>query len=205
MHINTKPLEFHAKHGLMSDPREYAAMFSDLPEDVPSLCKIVQGLLINVGWAGSYGVTILPEREMEPSIRMVSDKLERIQQLDKRPLVEARPPERRLISICRDFALLLTALLRHKGIPARARFGFATYFFPPDVEDVYGDHVITEYWHEAEQRWVLVDPQLDELQCEAVQIDFDPCDIPRDLFLTGDVAWQCCQNGEADPNRVVSV
>ena len=130
MHINTKPLEFHAKHGLMSDPREYAAMFSDLPEDVPSLCKIVQGLLINVGWAGSYGVTIPLEREMEPSIRMVSDKLERIQQLDKRPLVEARPPERRLISICRDFALLLTALLRHQGIPARAPFWVCDLLLP---------------------------------------------------------------------------
>ena len=48
------------------------------------------------GGQAVMGVTIPPEREMEPSIRMVSDKLERIQQLDKRPLVEARPPERRI-------------------------------------------------------------------------------------------------------------
>ena len=65
----------------------------------------------------------------------------------------------------------------------------------------YGDHVITEYWHEADQRWVLVDPQLDELQCEAIQASFDPCDIPSEQFLTGGMAWQRCQNGEADPNR----
>jgi hypothetical protein len=96
---------------------------------------------------------------------------------------------------------LLTALLQHKGIPARTRFGFATYFFSPDGDPTYADHVITEYWHAGDQRWVLVDPQLDELQCNAIRAPFDPCNIPRDLFLTGGTAWQRCQNGEADPNR----
>jgi hypothetical protein len=201
MHTNTKPLEFYAGHGLMSDPREHVDMFSDLPDDLPGLCKIVQGLLIHEGWASSYGVSIPPERKLEPSIRMISEKLERIQQLGDRPLVEARPPKRRLVSICRDFALLLSALLRHNGVAARVRFGFATYFNPPGVEDEYADHVITEYWHAGDQRWVLVDPQLDELQLGTIQMDLDPYDITRDLFLSGDIAWQYCQNGKADPQN----
>ncbi|MCA2211786.1 transglutaminase-like domain-containing protein [Wangella sp. NEAU-J3] len=33
-------------------------------------------------------------------------------------------------STCRHFAVLACALLRHRGIPARARCGFATYFQP---------------------------------------------------------------------------
>jgi hypothetical protein len=201
MQTNTNPLAFYATHGLMTDPREHTALLSGLPDELSSLCKIVQGLLIHDGWAGSYGVSIPPDRAGEPSIRMVADKLVRIQELDERPLTLSRPPEKRMISICRDFAVLLTALLRHKGIPARTRFGFATYFFPPDGEQAFADHVITEYWHKADQKWVLVDPQLDELQCEAIQATFDPCDIPRDLFLTGGMAWQRCQNGEADPKR----
>ena len=89
-------------------------------------------------------------------------------------------------------------MLRQNGIPARVRYGFATYFFPPDTVG-YGDHVVTEYWNSQEQRWVLVDAQLDELQCEAVRISFDPCDVPRDVYLTADVAWQRCRNKEADP------
>ena len=201
MHIKNKPLDFYATHGLMSDPREHDAFFSELPDELPALCEIVQGLLIHEGWAGQYGISIPSERSMEPSIRMVSDKLARLHQLDDRALMEARPPELRLVSICRDFALLLTAFLRHNGVPARVRYGFATYFNPPDVEDVYADHVVTEYWHAVDQRWVLVDSQLDELQCEAIQISFDPCDIPRELFLTGDVAWQRCQQRKVDPTR----
>ena len=42
---------------------------------------------------------------------------------------------------------------------------------------------------------------MDELQCDPVQISFDPYDVPRDVFLTGDVAWQRCQNGEVDPEK----
>jgi len=201
MVTNTNPLEFYSQHGVMSDPRKYSPWFTDLPDEIPALCKVVQGLLIHEGWAGQYGVSMSEDRTLESGIRMVAEKMDRILQLDKRPLVEPRHPSKRLFSICRDFALLLTTLLRQKGIPARARFGFATYFFPPDADVGFGDHVITEYWHAQDRRWVLVDAQLDALQREAVQISFDPCNVPRDVFLTADVAWQRCQNEGADPKK----
>jgi hypothetical protein len=200
MNVNLNSLEFYANHGLMSNPGEHAAMFSDLPDEVPALCKVVQGLLIHESWAGAYGASMPENRNQESSIRMVSKKMDRILELNHRPLIEPRPAGQRLFSICRDFALLLTAMLRQKRIAARVRYGFATYFFPPGVVG-YGDHVITEYWHAQEQRWVLVDAQLDELQCEAVRISFDPCDVPRDVYLTADVAWQRCRNKEADPKN----
>jgi len=200
MNANFNFLEFYTKHGLMSNPGEHASMFSNLPDEIPALCKVVQGLLIHEGWAGAYGVSMSEERNLESSIRMVSKKMDRILELDDRPLIEPRPAGQRLFSICRDFALLLTTILRQKGIPARVRYGFATYFFPPNVVG-YGDHVVTEYWHAQEQRWVLVDAQLDELQSEAVHISFDPCDVPRDVYLTADVAWQRCQNKQADPKN----
>lgn len=201
MYTNTNPLDFYRKQGVMSDPRRHSSLFSNLPDDIPALCKVVQGLLVHEGWAGQYGVSMSEERTLESSIRMVSKKVDHILELNNQPLIEPRPAQQRLFSICRDFALLLTTMLRYKGIPARVRFGFANYFFPPNSDSGYGDHVITEYWNAQDQRWVLVDAQLDELQCEAVQISFDPCDVPRDVFLTGDIAWQRCQNEGADPKK----
>jgi hypothetical protein len=185
----------------MTDPRSGGSLFSDLPDDIPVLCEVVQGLLIHEGWAGQYGVDMPEDRTLESSIRSVSSKLKRIRELDDTPLVETRPVKNRLFSVCRDFALLLIAMLRHKGIPARVRFGFANYFGPPNTSEEYTDHVIAEYWNEQDQKWVLVDPQLDELQCNAIGATFDPCNIPRNIFITGDVAWQRCQNGGADPNQ----
>ncbi|MET9525897.1 transglutaminase domain-containing protein [Streptomyces coeruleorubidus] len=51
---------------------------------------------------------------------------------------------------CRHFATLACAILRARGVAARARCGFGTYF----VEGRGLDHWITEYWHTAEARWV---------------------------------------------------
>ncbi len=90
---------------------------------------------------------------------------------------------------------MLTAILRHHGIPARARCGFAGYFIPNHYED----HWVCEYWDAARCRWVLVDAQLDELQCGKLSVRFDPTDVPRDQFLVGGRAWQLCRRGQADP------
>jgi hypothetical protein len=86
-------------------------------------------------------------------------------------------------------------MLRHQGVPARARCGFGAYFLPGKFED----HWVAEYWDGAELRWKLVDAQLDARQREVLRLDFDPCDVPRDKFVVAGKAWQVCRAGEADP------
>lgn len=44
------------------------------------------------------------------------------------PLTQPREPGDRFVGVCRDFALLLCSFLRHAGVPARLRSGFADYF-----------------------------------------------------------------------------
>jgi hypothetical protein len=93
--------------------------------------------------------------------------------------------------------MLLCAILRHQGVPARARCGFGAYFRP----GAYEDHWVCEYWRVEERRWVMVDAQLDEMQRSVLEIDFDPCDLPPGRFVTGGEAWQRCRSGQADPDR----
>lgn len=186
----------YASHGLITEPGDQTALFQALPTDIPALCRIVQGLMIHVFWANQYGVQLTPEREAEVQLRYVPRQLERLLELDARPLTVARPPDRRLVGNCRDFTVMLTSILRSHGIPARARCGFARYFAP----DFYVDHWVCEVWSAAEQRWILVDAQLDELQAAKLSLTFDPLDVPRDQFITGGKAWQMCRNGDADPD-----
>lgn len=47
----------------------------------------------------------------------------------------------------------------------------------------------------------MVDAQLDEVQQEALHIDFDPSDVPQDRFLPGGKAWQLCRSGQANPEH----
>ena len=180
----------------MTDPGERAYLFDDLPTGLPALCQVAQGLLLHVFWAERYGVVLSDERKQEVEIRPVSDKLTLIQELDDRPLTAERALEKKLVGNCRDFSVLLCAMLRHQGVPARARCGFGAYFTPGKYED----HWVCEYWKEDEGRWVLVDAQLDALQRQVLGVPFDPCDVPRDQFLVGGKAWRMCRAGRADPD-----
>jgi hypothetical protein len=192
----TDLLMYYAAPGPMTDAGEYAPLFDGLPADIPSLVEVVQGLLIHIFWAERYGVTLSEERKQEVQIRATAPKLARILVLDDRPLTEERPLEKRLVGNCRDFSVMMGAMLRHQGVPARARCGFGTYFVP----DHYEDHWMVEYWNADESRWVAVDAQLDGFQQEALNIQFDPLDMPPGQFVTGDEAWQMCRAGEADPD-----
>jgi hypothetical protein len=187
---------FFTSQGRISQPGMYAHLFDNLPTGIADLGKIVQGTTVHIFWAERYGLKLTPERETEVQLRTMENRLARTLELDPRPLTEARPLDKKLVGNCRDHTLLLVAILRHQGVPARARCGFGAYFLPNHYED----HWVAEYWNQAEGRWVLVDAQLDEFQCNAMNIPFDPLDVPRDQFIVGGLAWQMCRSGTADPD-----
>jgi hypothetical protein len=179
----------------MTSAGGYRPLFKGLPREIADLAGVVQGLLLHEHWAPAYGVTLSDERRSGSQIRPVEQMIERLLALDDRPLAAARQVETRLVGNCRHFSVLLVAMLRAQGIPARARCGFGAYFTPGS----FVDHWVCEYWHAAQARWILVDAQLDRLQRETLHPDFDPCDVPRDRFVIAGDAWASCRAGEADP------
>ncbi|MGC9358022.1 MAG: transglutaminase domain-containing protein [Anaerolineae bacterium] len=190
-------LEYYATPGPMTDPGPHAVLFDGLPTEIPALVEAIQGFMFHIFWAEAYGLEVTEERKEELELRRVDLQLARLLELDDRPLTEARPYEQKLVSNCRDFSVMMTAILRHKGIPARARCGFGTYFLPGHFED----HWTCEVWNAEEERWTLVDAQLDELMLEELPVDFDPLDVPRDRFIVGGQAWQWCRSGKEDPEK----
>ena len=190
-------LTYYTQHGRMSDPGTYVSLYENLPTSISELVKLVQGITIHVFWAERYGFKIPPERMDELQLRSVERRLARTIELDPRPFNEPRSIDKKLLGNCRDHSLLLTSLLRHQGVPARARCGFGAYFMPNHFED----HWVTEYWNQELSRWIFVDAQLDELQCNVMKIPFDTLDVPRDQFIVGGKAWQMCRSGEQDPDK----
>ncbi len=187
---------FFTTSGKITAPGAHTALFDPLPREIKSLTKIVQSLMIHVFWIERYGIVLPEERKAEVQLRSAEKMLARILELDPRPLIEPRALDKKLVGNCRDHSVLLTAILRHQGVPARARCGFGNYFEP----DRHVDHWAVEYWNAEQGRWILVDSQLDELQCTKLSIPFDPLDVPRDQFLVGGRAWQLCRAGQADPD-----
>ena len=179
----------------LSDAGIWALQFAALPDDVAGLAKVLQGLLIHEHMPDVYGVTLSDRQRPEPHVRSAEAILERIAVHDPRPLSQARPPGERFAGCCRHYTLLLVAMLRTKGIAARARCGFGAYF----AKGRFVDHWVTEYFDGAQQRWCLADAQIDDRQRALFGIDFDTLDVPREQFLVAGDAWRLCRDGKADP------
>jgi hypothetical protein len=198
MQVYDQPrLQFYAQPATMTSPGRYAPLLGGLPRDIPGLAAVAQGLLIHEHIAPAYGVTLSDEERASVHVRPVERLLELIVARDDRPLDVARAPQARLPGNCRHFTVLMVAMLRAQGTPARARCGFGGYFH----ETMFEDHWVCEYWHAGQQRWRLVDAQIDAVQLGWFDIDFDLTDVPRDQFLIGGDAWARYRSGAADPGK----
>jgi hypothetical protein len=189
-------LSFYSQPAAMTSAGRHTAALRALPGDPASLAAVAQGLLIHEFIAGEYGVTLSEQERVSVHTRPVQGLLDQVLARDGRPLDVAREPATRLPANCRHFTVLLVTMLRAHGVPARARCGFGGYFFAGRYED----HWAGEYWDAVQQRWILLDAQIDDLQRKLFQIDFDVTDVPRDEFVIAGDAWARFRSGAADPD-----
>lgn len=181
----------------LTDLTAVRSAVSALPRELEALVKVVEGLIVHSYWRERYALPRDPAREGELQLRRADATLARALAINPAPLSEARAPEQRVLGVCRHFSVLLAACLRAQGQPARARCGFASYFEPQR----WVDHWVCEVWDEMAAAWRMVDAQLDVVQRTALNIDFDPLDVPRTRFLVAGEAWTRCRAGELDPQR----
>ena len=192
----TEALAWYADQSPISDPGEMARHLGDLPHDLAGLRRVARGLVLHYR-ADNPSANGVPENRLtEVDSRYAETMLQRLFELDGRPLTRARPPQSRLLGCCRDFTVLYLTFTRQLGVPARARVGFATYFIP----GLNLDHEVAEVWDAGQGRWRLVDPELGDDHADPTDGSLvDPQDVPRDRFLVAGSAWQACRAGQADP------
>lgn len=188
---------FYSTQSAFSDPGDRASRFDGLATDPADLATIARGLMIHRLEGGVFGFDIPVDRlHNDAETRYVDDILRIVVDRDPAPLDRPRAPGDRFVGVCRDFALLHCSLLRHAGVPARVRYGFADYF---GSAGFHADHMVTEFWDDT-HGWRLADAQLaDPVVTAAHGIDFDPMDVPRDRFLVAGTAWQAIRAGRVDP------
>ena len=183
---------YYATQSRVSDPDDRGARLAALPADPARLLTAISGLVLHPLFVGPLGITAPAGSEADVESRSVPRILDRILERDAAPLDVARPPERRFIGICRDYALLACAALRQHHVPARLRVGFAAYFTPGYLED----HWVCEY--HAGDRWRRLDPELSPSVRAHFGIAFDPADVPREAFLVAGEVWRRVRAGAID-------
>lgn len=195
--ISNKELEFYKQQGPRTIVKK--GVFDDFPDDIDKITRIIRGLLIHPSTIKPLRNLDLPKSRIqkERGFKTVQQILDRANKLDPSPLIIPREPKKRVVAICKHFSMLLCSILREKGIPARTRCGFATYFQGGWFED----HWICEYWNKKQKRWVRVDSQIDDLQAVAYHIDreeIDFLDLPKGVFFPAGVLWKLYREGFID-------
>ncbi|QTL98613.1 hypothetical protein GM661_11885 [Iocasia frigidifontis] len=124
------------------------------------------------------------------SLAMVGELL----RLDERGFKKDRAVEDKIVVTCRYVSVLMTSILKSKGVPTRCRSGFAPYLLP----DISADHWINQYWSIKENRWINIDADgfFDDL-------DFSQFDIPDDEFDWAAKTWLDIRTGRKDSNKIV--
>lgn len=157
---------------------------------------VARGLATRVVSLAHYGLEGRGDQSVSDHVRPAQALVDRIRQLDPRPLDQERPPGRRLITYCRHLAILTTTLCRAAGIPARARCGFCPQPDPATDTCKFLDHWWVQCWNDLEHRWVNVEPAADT---GVMQLDYSPDDVRADQYLSGPEAWVRCRAGQEDP------
>lgn len=186
----TDAIDYSAPGPLTDLSEVSTAVLEPVPADPVGICRLVPGLVLHPHEAADLGLDAvrLAEREIRPASAIIRGVLA----LDAAALDFQREAERRLVGTCRTFVVLSCALLRHRGIAARARCGFGMCFQP----GLGLDHWITEYWCENSRRWVRVDTE--HLEHSFVS---RPEDLQPGEFLTGGEAWAGYRHGGIDATR----
>jgi hypothetical protein len=187
-------LDFYATPGRFTTVGDWELLSGEIHKVV----DIVQGLLVyDVVAQPFYGVELTPQQADTINERDTARLLEVVLEVDPRPLDEARPPANRVGARCHAFSRVTVSFLRAAGVPARARCGFGAYFRPGWFED----HWVAEYWNRVDDRWHMVDAQLDETWRKMINLSGDRFSITPSEFVTAGHAWQAWRRGELDAGR----
>jgi hypothetical protein len=174
---------YFAQPGPTTELGAYADLVSELPSSPEELARVVRGLVIHEGLVAPAGLDLPPDRFTDRERVGAASIVQRVLDLDPSPLISARQPGDRMVGYCYHFAVLHCALLRAKGVPSRARCGFAAYL----RDGAWIDHWVVEFWDG--DGWVLIDP------------DSARDGLSSDDFRHAGSAWQLCRAGVEDPSR----
>jgi hypothetical protein len=187
-------LDHYRSHSRITDPGANRHLLAGIPADTAAMAKVIGGVMVHRDEAWRFGFSLPVHRREEANTRYFEAILSHLGTLDE------RSPEDRFAGTCRDFAVLLCAMLREAGVPARARAGFAGYFTATD--GFFDDHWVVEAWDDV-RGWHLIDAQVASVRRGTyAETDIDPLDVPRDAFIVGGQAWQECRSGKRDLDRI---
>lgn len=188
-------------------PGGYLEQLKSLPDSVPVLGTLVRQSVIHrttleSGNVGTNSDLRFGDMKKVSQFRQADDDylvtaaamLAELYRLDVRGLVADRDVTNKIVVTCRFVSILMSSILKTKGIPVRIRSGFAGYFDDNKDRTVW-DHWVNEYWNG--KKWVLIDV---DGSFSMDKSGLNPYDLPYDhSFIFGHQAWLNLRKNNDDP------
>lgn len=198
-------LEHYKKTGTFTYAGCYKDYFRSLPDHIPTLgrllcSQVIHRVTLREGNTNANQNLLYGDMDRYPWYRMRCEDdvlltapalTAELFRLDKRGFVTDRKTEHKIVVTCRYVSVLMSAILKAKGIPARSRAGFAPYF----KEGVSMDHWINQYYNEEENRWVTLDA---DGFYEEGGMPLTQYDIPDGRFDFAAAAYLAVRNKKTD-------
>lgn len=208
--MRTEILNHYLYTGTYTYAGAYADYFKNLPDEISELgrlicTQVIHRVTLKQGNTSANKNLIYGDMEKFPwhRLRCEDDVLltaaamtSELFRLDNRGFVFNRKIENKIVVTCRYVSVLMSAILKAKGVPCRSRAGFAPYF--DDAES--RDHWINQYWNNLEKRWISFDADgfFDEND-----IGFNQFDMSEEKFDWAAATWLNIREGKVDGKRFV--
>ena len=184
----------------------YTDYFKNLPDDIPELGKLICSQVIhrvtlkegntNANESLIYGdMTRFPWYRMrceDDILQTAVSMTAELFRLDNKGFIPERQAENKIVVTCRYVSVLMSAILKAKGIPCRSRSGFAPYL----KEGFSLDHWINQYWDREQTRWITFDADF----FGDSNLGFSQYDIPNNKFDWAADTWLKIRENKTDGN-----
>lgn len=198
---NKNILDFYKKTSCYTDLGFYKKFAQNLPNDLNTLCELQRKQILHP--------TLFYEKKLDkkywgdlkkiPKTRLIFEDdlfpnaismLAELLRKDPKYSLNRKVNDK-IHTTCRGQSILLTSILKAKGIPARSRSGFDSY--EVFIKNLSWDHWLTEYYNSDKKKWQMVDP---DYICHKDKIDFDFCDVPANKFTNAADAYLGIRNNK---------
>ncbi len=200
-----KQRDHYLSFSTFTNPGLYKELLVALPDDIRELGLLVRQNFVHRTTLADgntdsntdlrFGdMTKMPwwRQPEDDNLATASAMLAELYRRDERGFIPDRRVEDKLVLTCRYDAIIVASILKAKGIPARVRSGFGSYFEPKQSDD----HWISQYWSDTEGRWITID-----VDGSISYIgELDPYDISEGQFDWSAKAWLDVRSGKTDPN-----
>jgi hypothetical protein len=201
-------LDHYLQYSTYTFPGCYTDFLKSLPDDISELgaliChQVIHRTVLKNGNTLTNADKKYGDMKKYPWFRLKCDDdvlmtasamIAELLRLDGSGLRKERAVQHKIVVTCRYVSVLMSSILKSKGIPSRSRAGFAPYCLP----GICGDHWINQYWNKKENTWTSLDAD-----GFYENLKFSQFDIPRNNFCWAAKVWLDIRHGKTDGKQFV--